>query len=383
MSLNLVMKVKSLLLKIFRVVDCLIPKTSRYCFYVTPRTSWDPNLQQMAAELHQANREYYIVDGNTMFLSVAAFVKATFRLMRSRVIIYDHSPPHTLQLKSHYVVNVWHGSPLKKIRNYLSEDKFTDVLKQSQAKLDVLVCASDYDRPFMGYAFGVEDARIFKGLPRFDLASVCIDKLKSYDVADELKYIESLTESASDVVLWAPTYRGESDDYNPLFELYSKDSEELIKYLDDLDGLFLVRSHKFSVSARQKWMNHEKVVDVSHLRNVNLLLRSVTVLVTDYSSIWIDFLPYRRPILFYAPDYETYNSEHGFIVSWQKAIPASAFSELKELISALRNTKADIEIYQGRQESYFRRYFRGSDGDLISNNTLRLIDKIDSEIGLN
>ena len=48
----------------------------------------------------------------------------------------------------------------------------------------------------------------------------------------------------------------------------------------------------------------EEVTDVSHISDVSSLLKISDVIISDYSSIMIDFALLKRPIFSYIPDYK-------------------------------------------------------------------------------
>jgi CDP-glycerol glycerophosphotransferase (TagB/SpsB family) len=58
----------------------------------------------------------------------------------------------------------------------------------------------------------------------------------------------------------------------------------------------------------------EEILHIGHYPDVTLVLRETKVLVTDYSSIFLDFLLTGRPILHFAYDYESwFESRMGFL----------------------------------------------------------------------
>ena len=65
------------------------------------------------------------------------------------------------------------------------------------------------------------------------------------------------------------------------------------------------------------------------------MLRATDVLITDYSSIYIDFLLTGRPVLPFTYDIDSYVSERGFLYDLEDALPASWFRTADELIARL------------------------------------------------
>jgi glycosyltransferase involved in cell wall biosynthesis len=113
--------------------------------------------------------------------------------------------------------------------------------------------------------------------------------------------------AAAEIVLYAPTWRGD-------FDRPDDDVEQLRRVVE------LARAPHRAVLLKV----HERVYDHARrhpeLRDVlvpnalptNELLAGVDVLVTDYSSVWVDVLATGRPVLFHAPDLDEYATSRRF-----------------------------------------------------------------------
>jgi len=81
-----------------------------------------------------------------------------------------------------------------------------------------------------------------------------------------------------------------------------------------------------------------------HMRNIYFLdptldiyplLKEADLLITDYSSIYFDFLHLDRPIIFFVYDLESYKNERGFYFDFEKMTPGPKARTLKELIEKI------------------------------------------------
>lgn len=103
-------------------------------------------------------------------------------------------------------------------------------------------------------------------------------------------------------ILYAPTWRGEGFDTKQL----ASDMSEL----GSLDANIIFMGHHLM-------LKHVKGVDFGNITiapedtNTNNLLGAVDILITDYSSIFFDFLVTGRPIIHYMYDYNEYKSTRG------------------------------------------------------------------------
>ena len=61
------------------------------------------------------------------------------------------------------------------------------------------------------------------------------------------------------------------------------------------------------------------------------------MLITDYSSVYVDYLLLDRPIVFSCPDLEKYKKDRGFVVEDPSLLmPGTLVRNQKELINSLR-----------------------------------------------
>lgn len=113
------------------------------------------------------------------------------------------------------------------------------------------------------------------------------------------------------LILWAPTWRGEkfgTPDVNP--EEYLEFAETLYKYIDKDRYQVLFKPHQIVYKTlREKGLLQDTFVPATI--DTNALLGITDILVSDYSSIFFDFLATDRPLLFYIPDLDIYTEERG------------------------------------------------------------------------
>ncbi len=135
------------------------------------------------------------------------------------------------------------------------------------------------------------------------------------------------------VVLYAPTHREHLPRYQPPF-----DPRRLLDALGP-SGLLLMRSHYFADRDRPAPPPAERarIVDVSDHPRVEELYLAADVLITDYSSAMFDYAVLDRPIVIYAPDWDTYRLTRGVYLDIVAEAPgpvARTFAELLELFGA-------------------------------------------------
>ncbi|MGO3834643.1 MAG: CDP-glycerol glycerophosphotransferase family protein, partial [Microbacteriaceae bacterium] len=156
------------------------------------------------------------------------------------------------------------------------------------------------------------------------------------------------------VVLYAPTWRGNVDDISEDLSFFN----ETVLQLQRSDVFLAIRAHHFMEAQFQSHTGLPGTVVPSSV-NSNELLGIVDVLVTDYSSIMFDFLPTGRPLIKYIPDFEDYQSTRGMYFTPEE-VPGTTVTEAHNLASALNQALLDGESKEHHEA--FRTFFTHEDG---------------------
>ena len=85
-----------------------------------------------------------------------------------------------------------------------------------------------------------------------------------------------------------------------------------------------------------------KYVDVSGFESEQELMLISDILITDYSSIMIEYGVLNRPILFFTYDLDSYlSNERGFYYDFETTVPGPIVKTSDELISVIANGEFD------------------------------------------
>ena len=244
--------------------------------------------------------------------------------------------------RKHHIVQLWHGVPLKRIGKLFPGEKHWD---RETAKYAAIVCSSEPDRDVMSAAFSpVSKENVWmSGLPRNSL----ILKPEIHLPIDYRKELDRLRERLSGrrFVLYAPTWR---DGENGIYDFSAEEICTLEKLLDKHNAVFGIRAHA-NRRVEDSGSRKGPLMFVNDFPDVNMLLRVADILITDYSSIYIDFLLTDKPILFFTYDIDRYISERGFLYKLTDAMTGAWFTTFDELVmrleSALENGVDEKEQY--------------------------------------
>ncbi|WP_427130805.1 CDP-glycerol glycerophosphotransferase family protein [Pseudarthrobacter sp. S9] len=213
-------------------------------------------------------------------------------------------PPYFVRREGQKYLNTWHGTPLKTLgrdikngfmdhrnaaRNFLHT---THMIAPNEFTAECLIEKYDVAGIFPGKL-------AITGYPRID-ATVGASEQQKVQLRRQLGIPEG-----QKVVLYAPTWRGSLG----ALEAGDVDVLGVMQQLAKLDCAPLYRGHALNADGGTQGDLDEYVVPEEI--PTNDLLAVVDVLITDYSSIFFDFMATGRPIVYFAYDLEEYASERG------------------------------------------------------------------------
>lgn len=255
-------------------------------------------------------------------------------------------PPPFSKRPGQIYVNTWHGTPLKKM-GYGMPDGATGTrnIVRNFLAADYLVSSGPFMTEQM-YAVDYRLRNIFRGRiieegqPRTD---------RSLAEGARDSALAALAASGVDVagrriMMYAPTWKGESF-YRP--EDTSAEVAAVVRALQDAvgpDWLVLAKTHQVVYEAAVESGNLAgRLVDNDIPTNV--ALAAADVLITDYSSIFFDYLCLDRPILFLLTDLDDYSESRG-LYERPDQLPgrkARDLAQLTDLAASLARGDAEPE----------------------------------------
>ena len=147
-------------------------------------------------------------------------------------------------------------------------------------------------------------------------------------------------DSTKRVVLYAPTWRDNQFNIKTGKHVLKNILDEDLFTRDFEDTIFLYRGHYFT--RPESGMNN--FIDVSDYSNLNDLFLVADVLITDYSSLFFDFLILEKQVVFYMPDLIEYaNQTRGFYLDVTTELPYLIAEDLEELKKQLNEKIINID----------------------------------------
>lgn len=250
------------------------------------------------------------------------------------------------------IVQLWHGAPLKKLHadspavlslGGLERIPGVSALvraayRSGTSKIALLPVSSAYFVPFLASAFHLQHGQVqVLGEPRTDvLFSGSVDERIAAARAVLAPFVAG-HESAK-VVLYAPTWRdGQADPGAPSAEQWQR----IAAVCERLDLLLLVRPHPLGVDDYRFRHDRVRLVGAAEQAESMPLLWGVDALVTDYSSMLVDYAVTERPLVFLAPDLQQYRASRGLYVDYEWLSGAAVCTDWNQVLARLEAVFTD------------------------------------------
>lgn len=238
--------------------------------------------------------------------------------------------------KKQMVVNLWHGTPLKRIGN----------LEEGCEQIDYnfftkVIASSPMYQPIMADIFGCDEDDVdVLGNPRND------EMFKVNNILDT-----AILRGSRRLIVWLPTYREYEEDM--LVPLLSKEElEDLNKFLKLKNWRMIIKLHPLQkASLKDMKYSHIDIYSEKQLTDndmsVYTVLRNADALITDYSSVMFDYLMLDRPIGFVTEDFDEYKEKRGFIFDHpEDFMPGPRLENLDQIKNFLSSVDYGIDTYR-------------------------------------
>jgi CDP-glycerol glycerophosphotransferase (TagB/SpsB family) len=293
-------------------------------------------------------------------------------LAKAGVVVVDdfHYRLNTVQAftSGAKILQLWHGVGFKKIGFLEAETSLDmsqeqrDYLRSMYSSYDAVISTSPfYTENLFKTSFGAED--IWEtGYPRND---VLLRQLTKYDLLGSDPALYGMIRSRAKrhtVCLYAPTFR---EDHGDPFRHGALNLPELSTFLGANKLVLFIKMHEFS--AKHDITNLPNIHVIPNHLDVYPLLPLVNVLITDYSSIYMDFLLLDRPVIFFPYDQKDYAHRlREFQFDYDQMTPGPKCRQQDDIERELLNVLQSNDAYAAdrkriRQMAFSRRDARSAE----------------------
>lgn len=274
--------------------------------------------------------------------------KSAFVILNdNNYVISTHKPKNTK------VLQIWHAAgAIKQFGNQIQR-------QYPIQNYDAILCSAPYWKSVYASAFGVEQKQVHcTGMPRVDTL-IHKDEQKIRDFYK--KYPQCQDKKC---ILYAPTFRGNIIDGLKMEPLQ-------IQMLEKALGEEYIFLYKFHPLFQDMKCECESAIAVNH-EDLYTLMHVSDCLISDYSSIVLDYSLLKKPMISYVPDLEEYKKTIGLNIEYDE-FPGAICTDETEIIQAIQN----LDSYDFNQTIGFQeKYIVHTDG----NNTNRVVQLIQSMI---
>lgn len=252
--------------------------------------------------------------------------------------------------KEQLIINLWHGCGYKDKSSHQGS---------GHANFDYAIVPGELFVKPKSYFWNIEEEKILPiGYPRYDW-------LKAVDKGAR-KVLDSFKRDAeSKVVLWMPTYRADKrgvyTDSNSITQFPLVDRvekwQELDRCCEKLDIVLIVKLHPFQ---REYGIPFDSFTNIKEIANLVFedsdvpmykFIALTDALISDYSSVAVDYLLVDRPIAFTLDDYEEYKSTRGFVFDDPRVyMPGHHLYSSEDLMRFLHDVSTGVDSYKEERD---------------------------------
>jgi CDP-glycerol glycerophosphotransferase (TagB/SpsB family) len=259
-------------------------------------------------------------ENTTVVRYVHSYYGATFEAMKqiltSEYVCFTHASPFRSipKREGQYCINLWHGCGYKDMQK--KSKKFIEIHPFDKALVPGKVFVKTKK-----YFWGCDEERILPiGYPRYDL--LIRDNDAAHSFAKKMREDNKL-------IVWMPTFRNTGRAHFPEEQIQKQFDLSLLSSVEQVDELneyckkhkimICIKRHPYQVEYSCEGKNYSNIVFVSNAEftdaNIELysFLHYTDALISDYSSVAIDYLLLDKPVAFALDDFVQYKDTRGFV----------------------------------------------------------------------
>lgn len=313
---------------------------------------------------HKDTLKYFRKCSNVRFVTFQS-LKHTYALAQSQVLVGNTGfYSYVVKKEGQILINTWHGIPLKQIGKSAQNLNLSEVSYIMRSFISSTIISAS---PFLTktYKHDYQQGSLFteniieEGYPRLDT----LLRIEKSNVFKTLRNSKVAISPDKKTIVYAPTWRGNVGKVETSIESYINVKAAIESVIDTTQWQVLVKPHQIVYNtAREQFTNLDFMIPATI--DANEVLAITDVLVSDFSSIFYDFLLTKRPIVFYIPDLEEYKASRGLYHSVD-TLPGPICQTLEELSNVFTDLDAAVVPFAERYAE--QRTWAGCDFDKGTN----------------
>lgn len=268
--------------------------------------------------------------------------------------------------KDRICIQAWHGVPLKGM-NFMDKgetEKRTESWHKNFNQCDIVLSSSNLYEVLLSSCIGIQKSKFVKtGFPRNDFLTMNKDVDKASIISS---FQDSHLNMETKILVYLPTFRlGHKKDKlegklrkGNIFGFETFDTKELEKNLKDNNCVIIAKLHPMEekILSNNDWVSDKvKLINSTWLeeRQIDLyeVLRISDMLITDYSSVYFDYLLLNKPIIFMNDDLNQYRQNRGLLLEpYNFWTPGYKVGNQNEFIQAIVNSIKDPDLFTAERK---------------------------------
>lgn len=281
-------------------------------------------------------------------------LKGMYHLSTARYLLKNQSIGEILKKKKGQTyIQLFHGNGVMKKMGYdVNNAKERPVVSHAK-EWDYYIANDKNDEKVIRTSTGYNGNVEVLGMAAVDLViNNCDNKEKKEKVLKKLNISNKKKN-----ILYAPTFRDYDFDKN-IINIPIKELSKLKDYN------IIIRLHPLVRDKVDKNMfDIKNFVNGCNYPDVSDILLITDILITDYSSVFYEYMPKNSPIIFYPYDYDKYvDLRGGFYVDYSKELPGPICYTEKELLNVVKEIDKIYQQYIEKRRKFNKKYNNLSDG---------------------
>lgn len=311
-----------------------------YCLKEGYNAIWITRSEEVYKELQSKNLPVRMADS----------ISGIWCCLRAKYVFYCTSVKDVINwaVGNAVIVNLWHGVVLKKffyddVNSEYAKQKYHigEFLEKIPYRKLIMLCTSDLQKKIFESAFRLPVERIkVWGQPRTDIFYA------------NSKYSLKKKYESKKIILYMPTHRKAGTEKIECSKIF--DFQALNDLCEKYNAIFLIKKHFYHKNEIEDCSNYPNIVDITtDVFDSQELLFDADILVSDYSSAYLDYLLLTRPIIFFNYDFEDYiNNDRDMYLDYNDVTPGAKVHNYQqfsdELVKCLEHGNCEKNYHNVR-----------------------------------
>lgn len=314
-------------------------------------------------------------------------LKGAYYALRAEYFIFDGSSSEINFWLSGGAkkIMLWHDIPLKKIGGDAKTGKYAYFhhlkgLKRFIYRLlvpwvfekkDLIITTSSFFQELFMRLHSLDNQKVvITGFPRND---IFFKQFEYPDLDLNISIVRKIKEFKNEkkdgkVIFYLPTFRDTGND--PLTEA-GFNFDKLREFLIKNNSIFIAKPHIWTNTNKKFFQkfNSKEIIILPNEVDVYPALSLADILITDYSSVYSDFLLLDKPIIFFPYDYQKYTKrDRELYFDYEEFTAGPKVYNFEQLLECLEScVKGEDEFKEKRKKirEFFFKYIDGNSSERI------------------